>query len=95
MDKLRRRRSSTRWENEKPPACYHYTNDVGVAGIIESGQLRFSHRTILPNCGMGNIAIDILKLRATAARLEAATFASMAAGHFFICCFSNDGDDLA
>jgi hypothetical protein len=40
------------------------------------------------------IAIDILKLRATAARLEVATFASMAAGHFFICCFSNDSDDL-
>ena len=82
MDRLRRRRSSTRWKNEKPPAFfYHYTNDVGVAGIIESGQLRFSNIFVQNDPselrhGL-TIAIDILKLRATAARLEVATFASM------------------
>ena len=54
--------------------------------------------------GLG-IAIDLLKSTATDARPEVATFASMferfdldaaieATGHFFICCFSGDGDDL-
>jgi hypothetical protein len=51
------------------------------------------------------VAIDVLKSRITDARPEIATFASQlerfdidagieAAGHFFICCFSGDGDDL-
>jgi hypothetical protein len=51
------------------------------------------------------VAIDLLKSRATAARPEIATFASMfdrfdldagieTAGHFSICCCSGDGDDL-
>jgi hypothetical protein len=69
-----------------------------VAGIIESGQFRFSDifaQNDPSELRHGlTIAIGILKLRATAARLEVATFASMAAGHFFICCFSNDSDDL-
>jgi hypothetical protein len=92
-----------------PPLLYHYTNDVGLAGIIESGQLRFSDIFALNDPselrhGL-SIAIDILKSRAATARPEIATFASMferfdldagieAAGHFFICCFSGDGDDL-
>src|SRR4029077_14496990 len=52
-----------------------------------------------------SIAIGLLKSRAVAARPEIGTFASMferfdldagieAAGHFFICCFSSDGDGL-
>lgn len=97
-------------EATKPPALlYHYTNDAGLAGIIESGQLRFSDIFALNDPselrhGL-SVAIDILKSRATAARPEIGTFASMferfdldagieAAGHFFICCFSGDGDDL-
>lgn len=97
-------------EARKPPAVlYHYTDEVGLAGIIESGKLWFSDIFALNDPselrhGL-RIAIDLLKSRATRERPEIATFASMferfdldagieAAGHFFICCFSADGDDL-
>ena len=92
-----------------PPILYHYTNDVGLAGIIESGQLRFSDIFALNDPselrhGL-SIAISLLKARAADTRPEIATFGSAlerfdvdagieAAGHFFICCFSADGDDL-
>jgi hypothetical protein len=92
-----------------PPVLYHYTNDAGLAGIIESGQLRFSDIFSLNDPselrhGLG-IAIGLLKSRSADARPEIATFAGMferfdldarieAAGHFLICCFSADGDDL-
>jgi len=92
-----------------PPLLYHYTNDSGLEGIIESGQLWFSDIFALNDPselrhGL-SIGIDILKSRATAARPEIAMCASMferfdldagieAAGHFFICCFSGDGDEL-
>lgn len=97
-------------EARKPPAVlYHYTDEAGLAGIIESGKLWFSDIFALNDPselrhGL-RIAIDLLKSRATRERPEIATFASMferfdldagieAAGHFFICCFSADGDDL-
>lgn len=97
-------------EARKPPATlYHYTDEAGLAGIIERGKLWFSDIFALNDPselrhGL-RIAIDLLKSRATPARPEIATFASMferfdldagieAAGHFFICCFSADGDDL-
>jgi hypothetical protein len=97
-------------EAKPPPAIiYHYTNDAGLQGIIESGKLWFSDVFGLNDPselrhGL-KIAIDVLKLRITDARPEIATFASQlerfdvdagieAAGHFFICCFSGDGDDL-
>ena len=99
-----------RVEAKKPPAVvYHYTNDPGLAGIVESGKFWFSDIFALNDPselrhGL-RIAIDLLKSRATDDRAEIATFASMferfdldagieAAGHFFICCFSADGDDL-
>jgi hypothetical protein len=94
---------------QPPPRLYHYTNDAGLSGIIESGQLWFTDIFALNDPselrhGL-SIAIDVLKSRATAARPEIATFASIlerfdldagieAAGHFFICCFSGNGDDL-
>ena len=92
-----------------PPVLYHYTNDAGLAGIVESGRLWFSDIFALNDPSElrhgVSIAIDLLKSRATAARPEIATFASMferfdldagieEAGHFFISCFSGDGDDL-
>lgn len=97
-------------EEKKPPALlYHYTNDAGLAGIIKSGQLWFSDIFALNDPselrhGL-SVAIDILKSRITGARPEIGTFASQferfdldagveMAGHFFICCFSGDGDDL-
>ena len=88
---------------------YHYTNDAGLQGIIESGKLWFSDIFGLNDPselrhGL-KVAIDVLKSRITDERPEIATFASQlgrfdvdagieAAGHFFICCFSGDGDDL-
>jgi DUF2971 family protein len=92
-----------------PPFLYHYTNDAGLAGIIESGRLWFSDIFALNDPSELRhglyIVIDLLKSRATDARPEIVTFASMferfdldagieAAGHFFFCCFSADGDDL-
>src|ERR1700733_14426531 len=97
-------------EAEKPPpVIYHYTNDAGLAGIIETGRLWFSDIFGLNDPselrhGL-SIGIELLKSRITGARPEIATFASMferfdldagieEAGHFFICCLSADGDDL-
>jgi Protein of unknown function (DUF2971) len=92
-----------------PPVLYHYTNDAGLAGIIESGKLWFSDIFALNDPselrhGL-SIAIETLKSRAVADRPEIETFASQfqrfdldagieASGHFFICCFSGDGDDI-
>lgn len=92
-----------------PPMIYHYSNDVGLQGIIQSGKLWFSDIFGLNDPselrhGL-KVAIDVLRSRVTDARPEIATFASQlerfdvdagieAAGHFFICCFSGDADDL-
>jgi hypothetical protein len=92
-----------------PPFLYHYTNDAGLAGIIESGQLWFSDIFAMNDPselrhGL-SIAIETLKSRITTERPEIGMFASLferfdldagieASGHFFICCFSGDGDDL-
>lgn len=92
-----------------PPMLYHYTNEMGFKGIMESGTLRFSDIFDMNDPselrhGL-TAAINVLKSRAAASRPEVETFASClerfdvdagieAAGHFFICCFSGDGDDL-
>jgi len=107
--KILHARINTAEAKKPPPILYHYTNDAGLAGIIESGRLWFSDIFALNDPselrhGLG-IAIDLLKSKTTDARPEIATFASgferfdldagiEAAGHFFICCFSADGDDL-
>jgi len=91
------------------PVLFHYTNDTGLAGIIENGRLWLSDIFALNDPselrhGLG-VAIDLLKSKATDARPEIATFASMlerfdldagieVVGHFFVACFSTDGDDL-
>jgi hypothetical protein len=92
-----------------PPMLYHYTNDAGLKGIIENGTLWFTDIFGLNDPSElrhgFRIAIDILKSRTSAARPEISTFASLLerfdvdrgieqAGHFFICSFSADGDDL-
>jgi hypothetical protein len=92
-----------------PPMLYHYTNGDGLKGIIESGKLWFTDIFGLNDPselrhGL-SVAINILKSKTTAARPEIGTFASLLdrfdvdggiekVGHFFICCFSADGDDL-
>jgi hypothetical protein len=92
-----------------PPMLYHYTTESGLRGILESGTLWFSDIFAQNDPselrhGLG-IAIDLLKSRITKERPEIDTFARQverfdvdagieAAGHFFICCFSADGDEL-
>jgi hypothetical protein len=92
-----------------PTVLYHYTNDAGLEGIIKSGQLWFTDIFALNDPselrhGLG-IATNLLKSRSASARPEIAAFASIferfdldagieAAGYFFICCFSAQGDDL-
>jgi hypothetical protein len=66
-------------DKKPPPILYHYTNDAGLAGIVESGKFWFSDVFALNDPselrhGLG-IAIELLKLRATDARPEIATFA--------------------
>src|SRR6266436_1255367 len=61
------------------PVLYHYTNDTGLAGIIESGKLWFSDIFALNDPselrhGLG-IAIDLLKSRTTKERPEIDVFA--------------------
>ncbi|MEO9169219.1 MAG: DUF2971 domain-containing protein [Aestuariivirga sp.] len=97
-------------EAKKPPALlYHYTDYAGLTGIIKSGKLRFSDIFRLNDPSELShglrIAIDILKSRTNYERPEIATFASQferfyldggieKIAHFFIACFSCDGDDL-
>src|SRR6266851_9677740 len=84
-----------------PPMLYHYTNEAGLKGIIESGTLRCSDIFDMNDPselrhGLA-VAIGIVKSRAAATRPEIDTFASClerfdvdagieVAGHFFICC---------
>jgi Protein of unknown function (DUF2971) len=92
-----------------PPMIYHYTNDTRLRGIIESGKLWFTDIFGLNDPSELRhgfaVAIDVLKSQIADARPEIAMFVSQlerfdvdagieAAGHFFICCFSGDGDDL-
>jgi hypothetical protein len=88
---------------------YHYTDDLGLRGIIESGKLWFSDIFGLNDPselrhGLG-VAIRALKSRMVDDRPEIEEFASRLerfeidaaieqSAHFFICCFSKDGDDL-
>jgi hypothetical protein len=84
---------------KREAACWFTTIRTTQGGRHpESGQLRFSDIFVQNDPselrhGL-TVAIDIFKLRATIAGLELATFASVAVGHFFICCFSNRSDDL-
>jgi hypothetical protein len=93
-----------------PPMLYHYTNDVGLKGILESGAFWFTdifgqNDPSELRHGLG-IALKALRSRIADDRPEIATFASglerfdvdagiEQAGHFFICCFSSDSDDLS
>jgi len=97
-------------EAKPPPRMlFHYTDGTGLRGIVEQGTLWLSDIFGLNDPselrhGL-KIAIDILKSRVIATRPEIDLFARQferfdidggieAAGHFFICSFSADGDDL-
>jgi hypothetical protein len=97
-------------EAKAPPATiYHYTNDLGLRGIIETGNLWFSdifnqndpselRHGLLP-------AIEIMRIEADRVAVpEAKTFSKNLSGmlrggiektaHYFVCCFSTAEDDL-
>ncbi|HXM20831.1 MAG TPA: DUF2971 domain-containing protein [Terriglobales bacterium] len=89
-----------------PGTVHHYTDDVGLSGILETGKLRLSNLFKLNDPselrhGL-SIASDILKTRALREPLAklSADFHSyletelQSTGHYFVCSFSSDGNDL-
>jgi hypothetical protein len=94
---------------EPPPIIYHYTDDRGLTGILESGQLWLTDAFSLNDPselrhGFSR-AIKLLSARAengsVAHKLFCKNFAAFAqqegiqrAAHYFVCCFSAAGDDL-
>jgi hypothetical protein len=92
-----------------PPILYHYTNDVGLRGILESGRIWLTDILSLNDPselshGLSH-AITILNGKAAnglpESKLFAADFEEMIrlgkvqkSGDYFICSFSSAGDDL-
>ena len=90
-----------------PPLIYHYTDDRGLKGILETGRLWFTDLFKLNDPSELNhgirLALDILESEANRGPPEAKQFSKMFStlvnnleviGHFFVCCFSENGDDL-
>src|ERR1700686_1662523 len=89
-----------------PPIIYHYTNDVGLRGILESGRLWLTDIFNLNDPselrhGLSH-AVNILTAKATNGPLDSEVFAEYFAGfvgrgglqksaHYFICSFSDCG----
>jgi Protein of unknown function (DUF2971) len=92
-----------------PPIVYHYTNDVGLKGILETGQLWLTDIFSLndPSELTHGFSVAINALTSKVASDSAvgqkfaknfAAFAEQGAipkiAHFFMCSFSSCGDDL-
>jgi hypothetical protein len=96
-------------ESEKvPEVIYHYTNDVGLRGILETGKLWLSDIFSLNDPselrhGLSH-AVNILNSKAENGPPEAKLFAKQftdfwakgveRSAHFFVLSFSSDDDDL-
>lgn len=96
-------------ESQKPPEIiYHYTNDAGLRGILETGQLWLTDIFNLNDPselthGFSH-AVNILNSKAENGPPESQIFAKNFAAfhqsgmqgtaHYFVCSFSTDGDDL-
>jgi hypothetical protein len=92
-----------------PPIIYHYTNDVGLRGILETGQLWLTDIFNLNDPseishGFSHV-VNILNSKAVDGPPESKTFSQLigafptqggiqAAAHYFACSFSSTGDDL-
>jgi hypothetical protein len=92
-----------------PPVIYHYTDDTGLRGILESGKLRLSNVFNLNDPselrhGFSQ-AVAMLKEKAAGHSPVAKELAGIIedfyqdgkvqeSAHFFTCSFSSDGDDL-
>jgi hypothetical protein len=94
---------------EPPPIIYHYTSDVGLKGILDTGEVWLTDIFNLNDPselrhGLSH-AIDILKGKLANSPLQSKKFVGDLVtlfeqggipgfGHFFICSFSACGDDL-
>lgn len=96
-------------ESQDPPEfIYHYTNDVGLKGILETGQLwltdifSLNDPTELSH-GFSH-AVNRLNAKADTGPPESRVFAKnfsafhevgvQGSAHYFVCSLSSDGDDL-
>jgi len=93
---------------ETPEIIYHYTTDVGLKGILESGQLWLTDIFYLNDPSEVShgvsYAFDILKSKAEQGPTESQIFAKLfgnflqegiqRCAHYFVCCFSSNGNDL-
>src|SRR5215831_7747290 len=93
---------------QPPPIIYHYTNDAGLRGILESGKLWLTDIFNLNDPselshGFSH-AVSILSNKAADGHLWTKVFAPafeklgtqrlQASAHFFVCSFSSSGDEL-
>jgi hypothetical protein len=94
---------------EPPPLIYHYTNDFGLRGVLQTGKLwltdifalndpsELSHGVLLALNGLTAKAADGSPESKTFAA-DLAAFAQQGgiekSGHYFMCSFSSCGDDL-
>lgn len=91
-----------------PPVIYHYTDDHGLKGILETGSLWFTDLFNLNdpselNHGIKH-ALDVLKSIADNGSPEVKIFYDQftkalagnieGTAHYFVCCFSKTDDDL-
>jgi hypothetical protein len=93
-----------------PPIIYHYTNDVGLRGILKTGRIWLTDIFSLNDPselthGLRH-AVQILKNEAAAGPPESRAFAEymrtfveegggvQTSAHYFMCSFSSSGDDL-
>lgn len=93
---------------EPPKLIYHYTNDAGLRGILETGQLWLTDIFNLNDPselshGFSH-AVNILNSKAEQGPPESRVFAEnfsafhkngmRGSAHYFVCSFSTDGNDL-
>ena len=95
-------------ESRQPGLIYHYTNDLGLKGILETGQIWLTDIFKLNDpseLSHGvSFAVDALSERAANGPSEAQKFAKLFAdfhergiqetAHYFVCSFSSNGDEL-
>jgi hypothetical protein len=92
-----------------PPMLFHYTDDAGLGGILEHGNIRLTSVSNLNDPAelkhCFSHAVEIINGRAATGPGESKIFAQQferflidggieAAAHYFVSCFSAAGDDL-
>lgn len=91
-----------------PEIIYHYTNDIGLRGILETGQIWLSDIFCLNDPSElrhgVSLAVDVLSSKADRGPPESKIFARhfsefyergmQGTAHYFVCSFSLDGNDL-